>query len=293
MACVRKLMLSCLLGAAFLASVASAAEVATHPDASISSVDIQAEMATLAPVLNEAVRNSPTSAQNLAADLLARRIVAGQARESGLESDPLVAARVRLAAERALYEAYMEKRDLAVAEPVLVERQARDEYRAFPEKFRSPEQIRARHILIPACVCAPERVREQAEAILARLQAGESFEDIARQESADKGSAAEGGDLGFFARGKMVPPFEEAAFALKQPGELSGLVPTQFGIHIIRLEERKLPAKQSFDDVREALMADVAARLKRAERVRILTPIREPGAISYDADALKQAVTAD
>lgn len=270
--------------------MAAAEDVATHPKASVSSVEIQAEMAVLAPSLNDAVRRSTTSAQNLAADLLARRIIAEQARRDGLDADPIVAARVRLAAERALYEAYMERASEKVVAPALVERQARDEFRAFPDRYRRGEQVHIRHILIGACKCAPEKTRERADAILARLKAGESFEEIAKAESEDPGSAREGGDLGFFERGKMVPEFENAAFALKEIGELSGLVATQFGIHILRLEARKPPEKIAFEEVRDSLVSSIETKLKVAERTRILNPIRAPGAIAYDEEALGRAV---
>jgi len=290
MVIVRRLLVTGVMAVLCQAPMAAAEAVATHPKASLSAVEIQAEMAVLAPELQEAVKRSATSAQNLAADLLARRIIAEQARESGLEADPVVAARVRLAAERALYEAYMEQAATKAVDAKLVERQAKDEFRAFPEKYKKGEQVRARHILIGACKCAPEKAQERAEAILERLKAGESFEALAKAESEDPGSAKEGGDLGFFERGRMVPPFEEAAFALKAPGDLSGLVTSQFGIHIIRLEERKPAEKLSYDEARDALVSSIETKLKVAERTRILNPIRAPGAIAYDEEALGRAV---
>lgn len=91
------------------------------------------------------------------------------------------------------------------------------------------EQVRARHILV--------QTREEAEQVLARLSAGEDFEALAAELSTDETNRENGGDLGWFARGMMVAPFEEAAFAL-QPGEVSGVVETTFGFHIIRVDER-------------------------------------------------------
>ncbi|MFL6229926.1 MAG: peptidylprolyl isomerase [Pyrinomonadaceae bacterium] len=84
----------------------------------------------------------------------------------------------------------------------------------------------------------PKKVREKAEEILRRAQAGEDFAALAREFSDDTGSKPQGGDLGWFGRGMMVKPFEDAAFALK-PGELSGVVESQFGFHVIKLEERR------------------------------------------------------
>ena len=91
------------------------------------------------------------------------------------------------------------------------------------------EQVHARHILV-----ADE---QKAKEVLAKLQAGESFEALAKANSTDAGSKDNGGDLGWFPRGAMVPEFDEAAFKLN-PGETSGIVKSQFGYHIIRVEEK-------------------------------------------------------
>ena len=120
-----------------------------------------------------------------------------------------------------------------------------EEVRAFydknPEKFKQDEQVRASHILILADEKADEATKKTARAqidgILKRARAGEDFAALAREHSQD-GSAQQGGDLNFFGRGSMVPPFEQAAFALKI-GEISDVVTTQFGYHIIKATERR------------------------------------------------------
>ena len=84
----------------------------------------------------------------------------------------------------------------------------------------------------------PKQTRAKAEELLARLRAGGDFNALAKQFSVDTSNKDQGGDLGWFGRGMMVKPFEDAAFALK-PGELSGIVETQFGYHIIKLDERR------------------------------------------------------
>lgn len=100
--------------------------------------------------------------------------------------------------------------------------------------------VRARHILLGQRGDSPEqraRQREEAEALLERLARGEPFEELARRYSQDPGSARMGGDLGFFGPGRMVAPFEEAAFGAR-PGELVGPVETEYGYHLIRVESR-------------------------------------------------------
>lgn len=98
----------------------------------------------------------------------------------------------------------------------------------------------------------PQQLRVKAEGVLAKLRAGGDFVALARENSADPSNKDKGGDLGWFGRGMMVKPFEEAAFALK-PGELSGIVETQFGYHIIKLDERRMqdsPNGQPVEQVR-------------------------------------------
>jgi len=113
-------------------------------------------------------------------------------------------------------------------------------YEEHKEEFRQDEQVRARHILfkLPQQAGAEEeaRIRAEAEAVLSRIRAGEDFAAVAAQVSQDSASAQQGGDLGFFKRGDMVKSFEDVAFGLK-PGTASEPVRTEFGYHIIKVEE--------------------------------------------------------
>jgi parvulin-like peptidyl-prolyl isomerase len=134
---------------------------------------------------------------------------------------------------------------------------------AFDEQASATE-IRARHILLSyppsATQAQKDSVRTLMESIRDRALAGESFQALAREYSQDPGTAARGGDLGFFSRGEMVRPFEDAAFNL-EPGEISDIVESPYGLHIIRVEERRQP---DFDDVR----GDLATRVRNQ---RLLT----------------------
>ena len=121
--------------------------------------------------------------------------------------------------------------------------------------FKKPESARASHILIGIDdeTSTEDRMKasEKAEAIWKRLKAGGDFEAIAKADSTCP-SSAQGGDLGTFSRGQMVPPFEKAAFAL-MPGEISEVVETDFGYHIIKLTEKQEASTQSFNSQKERI----------------------------------------
>lgn len=134
--------------------------------------------------------------------------------------------------------------------------QAQDFYEKNPDQFKRPEQVRASHILITvqqgADVAAKAAAKRKAEGVLKQVKAGSDFASLAKANSQDPGSAINGGDLGFFQRGQMVPPFDQAAFTMK-PGSTSELVETQFGYHIIRVMEKKEAGTVSLDEVRPQL----------------------------------------
>jgi len=123
-----------------------------------------------------------------------------------------------------------------------------------PDKFKQPEAVRASHILIRVPPAADEQTkaakRVQIEAARTLVKSGEPFADVARRVSEDPGTASRGGDLGYFSRGQMVPEFEEAAFSLKT-NELSGIITTQFGYHILIVADHKPAEPRQFDDVKD------------------------------------------
>ncbi len=133
--------------------------------------------------------------------------------------------------------------------PADIERAYNDNF----ELYSTPEQIRASHILLKTSGKDEAAVRAKAEDLLKQARAGADFAQLATKNSEDEGTAAKGGDLDYFGRGRMVPEFDEGAFALQQPGQISDLIKTQYGFHIIKLVERKPGTTRSLDDVRQQL----------------------------------------
>jgi peptidyl-prolyl cis-trans isomerase C len=146
--------------------------------------------------------------------------------------------------------------------------QIADFYERNKEEFKHPPQTRASHILIRVPDNAPASARttakHQAEALLAQLRAGADFAQLARAHSQDPATAAQGGDLGYFAKGDMVDAFEIAAAALA-PGQLSDVVVTPYGFDIIKLNDRRGEGYQPLDEVKERIRA-VLLKTERQKR---------------------------
>jgi hypothetical protein len=163
-----------------------------------------------------------------------------------------------------------------------------EELRAEFEKNAPGLQVRARHILlrVPADAAQPQRdsVRALAEQLRDSARGGADFAALAQQYSAD-GSASQGGDLGFFERGRMVAPFDSAAFALA-PGEISDLVESPFGLHIIKVEERRAP---NFEDARDSFrQTAIEQRSSQAEQ-QYIEGLVEPLGVTIQEGAIENA----
>jgi peptidyl-prolyl cis-trans isomerase D len=144
----------------------------------------------------------------------------------------------------------------------------------------TPEQIRASHILLNLAGKDEAAVRTQAESVLQQVNAGADFVELAKKFSEDPGTRDKGGDLDYLSRGRMVPEFETAAFAL-QPGQVSDLVRTQFGLHIIKLVDKRPAVTRAFEEVRpqieEQLRAQRAGEQLSARAAELANRIDDPG----------------
>ncbi len=165
-------------------------------------------------------------------------------------------------------------------------------YRRHLDAYEVKEQVKASHILIKAEAESSDEVKEEkrafAEKLLVDLDEGADFAELARKHSDDPGSASRGGELGFFTRGTMVAPFEEAAFTLK-PGELSGVVETSYGFHIIRADEYVEAGIKKLADVinavKEGARADKSKQLAFEKAMDLYNINRKGGSLAAAADA--------
>jgi peptidyl-prolyl cis-trans isomerase D len=130
-------------------------------------------------------------------------------------------------------------------------------YNAHKDEYRTPERVHARHILLSTANKPKDevpKIQAQAEALLKQIKGGADFAELAKKSSQDPGSAQKGGDLGWVSRGQMVKPFEDAVFTLK-PNEISNVVTTEYGFHIIQVLEKQPAHLQTLDEVKPAIIA--------------------------------------
>jgi peptidyl-prolyl cis-trans isomerase C len=193
------------------------------------------------------------------------KLLAANAEAAGLKDDPEYQRRLAFIAERELHNVYFKKNVVDAVTADEVKARYDKEVAALPKQ----EEIRARHILV--------KTEEEAKAIIAELDAGKSFIDLAKEKSTDP-NKSEGGDLGYFTKGRMVPEFEEAAFALEKGAYTKTPVKSQFGFHVILLEDKREAAPPALEavepQVRQLVMRDkylaLIEKAKTEQKVEIV-----------------------
>lgn len=258
-------LLAILLGAVAVAQDKPADPVVIKAgDLEIKKSEFEAALETIPPEY-QAYASGPGK-KAFAEDYLRMKLLAREAEKRGLDKTPEVAQRLRLMRDNTLANAELER----IQESTKIS--DTDLQKAYDERKSTFEQARARHILVafkdsPAAQpgkkeLTEEEAKAKAEQIHAKIAGGAQFEELASAESDDRGSATQGGELGWFTKGQMVPEFEQAVFGGK-PGELSPVVRTQFGYHVIKVDEQRI---QPLADVkpqleRELMQVQVQQRL--------------------------------
>ncbi len=179
-------------------------------------------------------------------DVISMRLYALYGEEEKLDETPAFIEALANAKRAMLAQAAMRRE---IANLVIRDDEAKKFYDENPNLFTQPERVHARHILVSDDATLA-KVQEE-------LKAGKSFDVVAKEYSTDPGSALNGGDLGEFPRGVMVPEFEKAAFDLKNPGDVSEPVKSQFGWHIIKLEEHIPESPTAFEQVKSQIMQEL------------------------------------
>ena len=191
-------------------------------------------------------------------DLVAARLLALSAKKQGLDDTSEFKSALDGFITNFLARAAIEK---AVENVAATDEDCKKFYDENPDQFTTPDEIRARHILFADDAVSADKIALVQE----ELKKGVSFDALALEHSIDPSAQQGGGDLGFFSRGRMVPEFEEAAFALKEPGEISEPIKSDFGWHIIKLEEKKPSAVTPYDEIKPQI-EQYLSNEKKAEK---------------------------
>ena len=207
-------------------------------------------------------------------ELIVDVLLYNEAERKGLERDPEVN-KIFEEAKRKILIARLLKDEID-DEVTVTDVEIQDYYNANRDKFMMPEVLRASHILV--------KTKKEADDILVELSNGRSFEDLARSRSVDP-TAKVGGDIGYFTRQQLVPEIEEAAFKMNE-GEISGVIKTKFGYHVVKLTEKQKPRIKDLDEVSEGIRQTLGRVKKRQLFNEYVAGLKEKSKITVNKDLL-------
>lgn len=204
--------------------------------------------------------------------MIAEAVLIQKAKEEGLHRKEEIRRMLKNVEDRILLEAIvqeLQKDRIAVSDEEIKEYLEKNE-----EKFANPEQVRVSHILL--------KRKSEAKKILNELREGANFEKLARKYSIDSITAPRGGDLGYIFRGEMIPAFEEAAFALENKNDISRIIETPFGYHLVKLTGRKKMRKKTPEEIDSEIMT----RIQNEKLDRLMEKYRKESMVSVNYDLL-------
>ena len=247
----------------------------------VTSADVLADAQRMPDDVRANYMSKPGTVQELATNLYVRRVMAERGRQFGVDKSDQMQAAIQIAVDKIVSDEYLKKFDAQhKPSPKSIDDLAQARYKAEKSKFVEPERVRAAHILISG---DSDESKAKAEKLLKELQNGADFAVLAKANSEDPGSAVKGGDLGFFGHGRMVPEFEKTVFALAKPGDLSGLVKSQFGYHIIKLQEKQAEKQLSYAEVEAKLKEEASNELINKARTVAMKEVVDKMTVSKDA----------
>ena len=248
--------------------------LATVNGTAITQKQFEGELKNLPPQL-QPMAQSPEGRKELLESMIIREIVYQDAQKQGIERTPEYTERLDEVKKKLLVEMDLKKK--LDTEIKLSDDDLKKVYEQYREKFKTGEQIRASHILV--------KDEKTAQDVAAQLKKGAAFADLAKKYSTDS-TAAKGGDLGWFDKGKMVPEFDKAAFALKD-GEVSGIVKTNFGFHIIKVIGKRPAGYAPFEEVKDQIKAAILPSKQQEVFQKVKTDLKKSAKIEIKDPSLK------
>jgi peptidyl-prolyl cis-trans isomerase C len=240
----------------------------------ITTADFKKEVETLPPYLRP-MAETPEGKKELLDTMIIREIILQQAQKDGLDKSPEVADKLEELKKRVIVEAFLKKK--VEAQTAITDADLQKFYDQNKDKLKTGEQVRASHILVKS--------ETEAQDILGQIKKGGNFEQLASKYSIDA-AKTKGGDLGWFGKGSMIPEFEKVAFGMKE-GEISGIVKTQFGYHIIKLTGKRPAGVPPFAEVKEQLKAKLLPEKQQEVFQKLKDELKKSAKYSIKEDVLK------
>lgn len=242
---------------------------------SITTGDFTRELKNL-PEYLKAMADTPEGRKEMLDTMVIRELILQQATKDGLDKGPDIEEKMRDLKKRLIVEAFLKKK--VETESHVSDADLQKFYEQNKDKFKTGDQIKASHILV--------KTEKEAKEILAQIKAGGNFEELAKKSSVDS-SAAKGGDLGWFGKGSMVPVFEKAAMALKE-GQVSDVVKSDFGFHIIKLTGKRAAGVRPLEEVKEQIKGAIMPTKQQEIFQKIKEELKKSAKITIKEDVLKE-----
>ena len=241
---------------------------------SITTGDFNRELKNL-PEYLKAMADTPEGRKEMLDTMVIRELILQQATKDGLDKGADIEEKLRDLKKRLIVESFLKKK--VETESQVSDADLQKFYEQNKEKFKTGEQIRASHILV--------KTEKEAKDILDKIKAGGNFEELAKKYSVDS-SAAKGGDLGWFGKGSMVPVFEKAALALKE-GQVSDVVKSDFGFHIIKLTGKRAAGIRPLEEVKDQIKGAIMPTKQQEVFQKIKEELKKTAKITVKEDVLK------
>ena len=241
---------------------------------SITTADFTRELKNL-PEYLKAMADTPEGRKEMLDTMVIRELILQQAAKDGLDKSPDLEEKLKDLKKRLVVEAYLKKK--VETESQVSDADLQKFYEQNKDKFKTGDQIKASHILV--------KDEKAAKDILAQIKAGGNFEELAKKNSVDS-SASKGGDLGWFGKGSMVPVFEKAAMALKE-GQVSDVVKSDFGFHIIKLTGKRAAGVRPLEEVKDQIKGAIMPSKQQEIFQKIKEELKKSAKVTIKEDVLK------
>jgi peptidyl-prolyl cis-trans isomerase C len=240
---------------------------------SITTGDFERELKNL-PEYLKAMADTPQGRKEMLDTMVIRELILQQAFKDGLDKGPEIEEKLQDLKKRLIVESFLKKK--VETEAQVSDADLQKFYEQNKDKFKAPEQMKASHILV--------KTEKEAKDLLAQIKSGGNFEELAKKNSADS-SAAKGGDLGWFGKGSMVPVFEKAALALKE-NQVSEVVKSDFGFHIIKLTGKRAAGIRPLEEVKDQIKGAIMPTKQQEVFQKIKEELKKSAKINIKEDVL-------